>query len=74
MTHNIVVLLARPEGRALARKYCLEAGFELSFLEELVDAELEQIGKKRKAGLWATFDDILDRMDAEEDAITEDRA
>lgn len=72
MTKNIVVLLARPEGRALARQYCLDAGFEISFLEELVDAELDQIGKKRKAGLWATFDDVLDRMEAEEDAAKED--
>ena len=40
-------------------------------MEELIDAELKQIGKQRKAGLWSDFDDILDRMDAEKDASDE---
>jgi hypothetical protein len=72
MNHHVVVLLAKPEGRALARKYCLEAGFDINFLDELVEAELEQVGKQRKKGLWDNFDDILDRMEAEADASAKD--
>jgi hypothetical protein len=37
-------------------------------MEELIDAELKQIGKQKKIGLWTDFDDILDRVDAEKDA------
>jgi hypothetical protein len=39
----------------------------MSDLEQLIEAEVEQLGKKRKAGLWDEFDRIFDAMDAEED-------
>ena len=71
MRHHIVVLLDKPEGRELIRQHCLERDFDINFMEELIDAELKQIGKQRKAGLWSDFDDILDRMDAEKDASDE---
>jgi len=35
----------------------------MSDLEELIDAELQQLGKKRKAGLWEEFDRIFDGFD-----------
>jgi hypothetical protein len=73
MRQHIVVLLSKPEGRVLARKHCLECGFDINFLDELVDAELDQIGKQRKKGLWDNFDDILDRMEADADAAQKDR-
>jgi hypothetical protein len=72
LRHNIVVLLDKPEGRKLIRQHCLERDFDINFMEELIDAELKQIGKQRKAGLWSDFDDILDRMDAEKNASDED--
>lgn len=68
MRNNIVVLLDKPEGRKLIRQHCLERGFDINFMEELIDAELKQIGKQKKIGLWTDFDDILDRVDAEKDA------
>ena len=34
-------------------------------LEQLIEAEVEQLGKKRKAGLWEEFDRIFDAMDDE---------
>lgn len=71
MRHNIVVLLDKPEGRKFIRQHCLERDFDINFMEELIDAELKQIGKQRKAGLWSDFDDILDRMDAEKNASDE---
>jgi len=72
LRHHIVVLLDKPEGRKLIRERCLERDFDINFMEELIDAELKQIGKQRKAGLWSDFDDILDRMDAEKDASDQD--
>ncbi|MEK0082648.1 hypothetical protein [Benzoatithermus flavus] len=72
MPDHIVVLLAKPEGRKLVRKHCLENGFDIHLMQELVEAELEQVGKQRKAGLWERFDDILDRMDIESDASQKD--
>lgn len=68
MKQHVVVLLAKPEGRVLARTHCMDAGFDINFLDELVEAELDQVGKQRKKGLWDSFDDILDRMEAEGDA------
>jgi hypothetical protein len=71
---HVVVLLSKPKGRALARKHCSDAGFDVDFLYELVDAELDQVGKKRKRGLWQIFDDILDRLEAEADAAQKNRS
>jgi len=61
---NIVVLLNGEEGRRLVREKCRAAGISVRVLEELIEAELEQLGKKRKAGLWGEFDRIFDEMSA----------
>jgi hypothetical protein len=63
MAKHVVVLLATEEGRQTVRRRCRAEGVKISIFEELVDAELEQTGKKRKKGLWERFDDVLDRMD-----------
>jgi len=34
--------------------------------QELVQAEVEQTGKQRRAGLWDSFDDILDRIQVDD--------
>ncbi|MGE3424883.1 MAG: hypothetical protein AB7N24_22775 [Dehalococcoidia bacterium] len=60
MPRNIVVLLNSEEGRALVKQKCRAAGIKISMLEELIEAELDQQGKMRKAGLWEEFDRILD--------------
>jgi hypothetical protein len=44
---------------------CRKHNVRLAEFEELVGAEINQIGKQRKRGLWEDFDDILDRMDEE---------
>ena len=59
MKNHIVVLLASEEGRKLVRENCQAAGFDIDVFEALVDAELDQVGKQRKAGLWESFDEIL---------------
>lgn len=63
MSKSTVVLLNSEEGHALIKRRCKEAGLPVGALTELIEAELDQQGKKRKAGLWDEFDDILDSVD-----------
>lgn len=67
MPRNVVVLLNSEEGRALVRKKCRAAGIRIGVLEELIEAELDQQGKKRKAGLWDEFERILDSAQNEDE-------
>lgn len=62
MPRNIVVLLDNKEGRAMVKESCRDNGLFFAEFQELVQAEVEQTGKQRKAGLWDSFDDILDRI------------
>lgn len=66
MPRNVVVLLDNAEGRNLVKKACKERKVLFSEFQELVQAEVEQTGKQRKAGLWDAFDDILDRIKGNE--------
>ena len=68
MATNAVTVLNSDEGRALVRKKCRAAKMPISVLEELIEAELDQQGKKRKAGLWDEIDRILDDLDSGESA------
>jgi hypothetical protein len=62
MARNVVVLLDNPDGRALIKQACKSRSLLFPEFQELVQAEVEQTGKQRKAGLWDAFDDILDRI------------
>ena len=62
MPHNIIALLNNEAGRAMIEEACKENGFLLGPFEELVQAEVEHIGKQRRTRLWDRFDDILDRI------------
>lgn len=66
MSRNVVVLLNSGDGRRLVRRRCKEVGVQMSDLEQLIEAEVEQLGKKRKAGLWDEFDRIFDGLDGDE--------
>ena len=66
MPRNVVVLLDNSEGRAMIKCACKENGLHFSEFQELVQAEVEQTGKQRRAGLWDSFDDILDRIQIED--------
>lgn len=66
MPRNVVVLLDNPEGRAMIKDACKANGMHFAEVEELVQAEVEQTGKQRRAGLWDSFDDILDRIQVDE--------
>jgi len=60
-------LLKSPEGRKLVREKCATIGLDISVLEQLIKAEVEQLGKMQKRGLWEDFDEIFDALE-EEDA------
>ena len=60
MAKKVVVLLDTDDGRGLVRRKCRSSKLKISTFELLVDAELDQQGKQRKAGLWDEFDRILD--------------
>ena len=66
MPRNVVVLLDNQEGQRLIKSACREHGVLFPEFQELVQAEVEQTGKQRRAGMWDSFDDILDRIQAEE--------
>lgn len=66
MPRHVVVLLNSEEGMALVKRKCRAAGIRIDVLEALIAEELDQQGKKRKAGLWPEFDRILDEPAPEE--------
>lgn len=47
------------EGRELLKRRCRELKVPINVLEALVEAELKQVGKMRKRGLYEEFDEIL---------------
>jgi hypothetical protein len=66
MPRNVVVLLDNIEGRAMIKETCKAKGLLFAEFQELVQAEVEQTGKQRRAGLWDSFDDVLDRIQLED--------
>lgn len=66
MSRDVVVLLKSLEGRKLVRTKCAAMGLDISVLEQLAEAELGQLGKMRKRGLWEDFDEIFDALEVEE--------
>ncbi len=66
MPRNVVVLLDNSDGRAMIKEACKENRMYFAEFEELVQTEVEQTGKQRRAGLWDAFDDILDRIEVDE--------
>lgn len=66
MPRNVVVLLDNAEGRAMIKDACKASGLHFAEFVELVQSEVEQTGKMRRAGLWDSFDDILDRIQLDE--------
>lgn len=63
MSKDVVVLLKSPEGRKLVRSKCAEMGLDISVLEQLIDAEVGQLGKLRKRGLYEDFDEVFDAIE-----------
>ncbi|QGY03253.1 hypothetical protein MMSR116_16195 [Methylobacterium mesophilicum SR1.6/6] len=70
MSRNVVVILDQKEGRNLVKRLCRKHGVRIAEFEELVQAQVNQVGKQRRRSMWAEFDDILDRMDEEPDHVS----
>ena len=70
MPRNVVVILDQKEGRSLVKRLCRKYGVRIAEFEELVQAEVNQVGKQRKRGLYTDFDDILDRLDDEVENVS----
>ena len=66
MPRNVVVLLDNADGRAMIKDACKEKDLIFSEFEDLVQTVVDQTGKQRRAGLWDSFDDILDRIQKDE--------
>ena len=57
---NGIPLFEQGDARDALKKKCREAKIPIKLLEDLVEAEIEQIGKLRKRGLRERFDQLLD--------------
>jgi hypothetical protein len=57
---NGIPLFEQGDARDSLKKKCREAKIPIKLLEDLVEAEIEQIGKLRKRGLREKFDHLLD--------------
>ena len=56
---NGIPLFDQGEAREALKKRCRKAKIPIATLDALVKAELEQVGKRRKTGLWDQFDELL---------------
>jgi hypothetical protein len=65
---NGLPLFEPSDARDALKRRCREAKIPIKLLLELVEAEIEQIGKTRKRGLRERFDELLDAgTDGQED-------
>lgn len=60
MADTGVVLFDSRIGRKILREACLRENIQITTIEDLILAELEQTGKLRKRGLHERFDEIID--------------
>ena len=67
MPRNVIVLFDNDKGRKVIREACQEHNLNFAEFEELVQVEVEQAGKLRSHKLSDKFDDILDRIQIEEE-------
>lgn len=67
MRHSAIALLNTSLGRKIVNKHARKSGVPQELLEELVQAELDQVGKLRKRGLNDRFDEVLEQSFADEE-------
>lgn len=54
-----IALLEKDNGREILKRVCRRYDIKLDLVEQLIEAELEQVGKRRKRGLGDRFDEVL---------------
>ncbi len=58
---NGIPLFEQGDAREALKKRCRESKIPIKLLEDLVETEIDQIGKqKRRRALWDRFDQLLD--------------
>jgi hypothetical protein len=57
---NGIPLFDQGDAREALKRRCRAAKIPIKLLEDLVEAEIAQIGKERKRGLRDRFDELLD--------------
>ena len=57
---NGLPLFEQSDARDALKRRCREAKIPIKLLLDLVETEIEQIGKQRKRGLRERFDQLLD--------------
>lgn len=67
MPENMVALLRSETGRILVYEKCKEMNLDIDIFQRLIDAELKQVGKIRKRGLRAEFDEIFGEIEGMEE-------
>ncbi|MCB9610587.1 MAG: hypothetical protein H6716_28620 [Polyangiaceae bacterium] len=58
---NGIHLLEKGAGRDLLKRYCRRINIPVAVIEELVDVELDQVGRIRRRGMFERFDEALSR-------------
>jgi hypothetical protein len=69
---NGIPLFDQGDARDALKRRCREAKIPIKLLEDLVEAEIEQIGKKRKRGLKDRFDQLLDPASVSENTESQE--
>lgn len=57
-----IVLMASGPGRDALKRHCRRLKVRIDSFEALVEAELEQTGKRTKRGLWEKFDELFNEI------------
>jgi hypothetical protein len=60
---NSLPIYKKGEARELAKQRCRDIGISISTLEELAQAEMNQLGSKNRRNLFIEFDTILDEAE-----------
>jgi hypothetical protein len=60
------------DARSALRQRCRRARVSIRIIDELVQAELEQVGKRRRSGLFEKFDELLGPTSQQESGNEED--
>ncbi len=69
---NGLPLFEQSDARDALKRRCREAKIPIKLLLDLVEAEIEQIGKQRKRGLRERFDQLLDPGSGSEGAESQE--
>ena len=59
---QLPTFLRKDDTRKIVESLCDKEGIDYSAFVELIAAEIDQMGKLRKRGLYDSFDDVLSRI------------